>query len=111
VLQCQLQVVHHRQPLRGDAGSFLLPLPARFPGDPLAEVVEVGERPPPPLIKIGHLGSQILDLGVQLGDVLGRRWCGGLGRGGTGRGVVPSGRLAGTVRGIVLVRHRHLTRS
>jgi hypothetical protein len=67
VLQGQFQVVQDGQPSRRDRRSFLGPLAGGLPGHPLAEVVEIGQRPPPTVLQVGHLAAQRLHLIVTPG--------------------------------------------
>lgn len=65
---CQgpLQVVKHREPLRGHRGPLLLSGPAQIPVAALACVVEVGERTEPLVGQVGDAGPQRGKLVVNL---------------------------------------------
>jgi hypothetical protein len=62
VLQGKLEIVEDGQPTRRDPGPLVLALSVGVPRHPLAQVVEVGHRPPVPFLTLGELVTQLREL-------------------------------------------------
>jgi hypothetical protein len=54
--QGTVEVVDHGQPCGGHPGPFGGPFPLQLPRAALAEVVQVGQRPPPAVLELGYDG-------------------------------------------------------
>jgi hypothetical protein len=67
MLEGQLEVVDDGEKLGQDTGPFVGPGGLDFSGQPLAQVVEVGEGSPPAVLELADLSLQLARIDLSIG--------------------------------------------